>query len=130
MYNEEKTHLSYFENQFSVRMVRPTIMLPLWKILGKSLGQITSFGGINLAMNLTESVETVINQHYKEQLEYLESINEEKDLVMHIKKFNEEELEHKDIAIKNGSTELIAYRPINFFVKLGCKIAISLSKKI
>jgi ubiquinone biosynthesis monooxygenase Coq7 len=130
MYNGEKIHLNYFENQIKIRNVRPTIMLPLWKILGKTFGGITSRGGNKLAMALTESVETVIDKHYEEQLKYLENVENETDLAFHIDKFRKEELEHRSIAIETGSQTIPLYYPFNTIVKTLCKLAISLSKRV
>jgi ubiquinone biosynthesis monooxygenase Coq7 len=130
MLDSEKIHLSYFENQIKTRQVRPTIMLPIWNFLGRSLGKITGFYSNNLAMLVTESVETTINEHYLEQIEYLNKIQNEKELLSIIEKFRQEELEHHDIAVENGSRDYINYQFFNNLIKMGCRFAISISKII
>lgn len=126
----EKIHLQYFEKQIKKRNIRPTIMIPLWKFLGKSLGVISSIGGTKLAMALTESVESVIDNHYDHQLSYLKEIKKENDLVLNIEKFKQDELDHKHIAISNGSKEAPIYRSFSIFVKSICKLSIAISKKL
>jgi ubiquinone biosynthesis monooxygenase Coq7 len=130
MYDGEKIHLQYFEEQIIKRSVRPTIMMPIWRILGRSLGKISSILGVKIAMLLTDSIESVIDEHYKKQLEYLSKIKCEKDLADHIAKFREEELHHKDVAIENGSIDSPFYNSLNSIIKYGCNFAIELSKKI
>lgn len=130
MHDQEKIHLNYFENQIKERLLRPTIMLPIWKIIGNSLGYVTGIFGNNLALLVTESVETSISKHYLEQLEYLKTINEEKDLETHIAKFREEEMEHHDIAVDNGSKNSFCYGFVNKLIQNACQVSISISKKI
>jgi ubiquinone biosynthesis monooxygenase Coq7 len=130
MYNGEKIHLKYFEEQIIKRSTRPTIMIPIWRLLGRSLGKISSILGVKTSMLLTDSVESVIDEHYKKQLEYLSKIKCEKDLSDHIEKFRQEELHHKEIAIENGSINSPFYHSLNNMIKYGCNIAIRLSKRI
>ena len=57
-------------------------------------------------MLCTASVEEVIDKHYLSQIEHLESEKtEEKELLKKIKKFRQEELEHRDIAYEEGATK-------------------------
>ena len=130
MYEGEKIHLEYFINQIRLRNIRPTIMLPFWKLLGSFFGSMTAKYGTNFAMLLTENVETVIDQHYTEQLSLLSYLSDEDDLIYNIQKFRKEELEHKTIAIDNGSQSTPMYNIISITVKYGCNIAIYISKKI
>ncbi|MDN3029979.1 demethoxyubiquinone hydroxylase family protein [Candidatus Tisiphia endosymbiont of Sialis lutaria] len=56
--------------------------------------------------------------------------NLEKELLDSIKQFQSDETEHKDIALVQGSNEVVFAPLINKIIKLMCNIAISLSKKI
>ena len=38
MKNHEKEHLNYFENEIKKRNIEPTKLLPLWDLLGVTLG--------------------------------------------------------------------------------------------
>ena len=77
MKEHEKEHLKYFEQQLAERKIRPTILLPLWDVLGTALGFGTALLGKKATMLCTASVEEVIDQHYKDQIEYI-STNEKK----------------------------------------------------
>ena len=63
MKEHEKEHLKYFEQQLAERKIRPTILLPLWDILGTALGFGTALLGKKATMLCTASVEEVIDQH-------------------------------------------------------------------
>jgi len=45
MKEHEKEHLKYFEQQLAERKVRPTLLIPLWDLLGVSLGFVTALMG-------------------------------------------------------------------------------------
>lgn len=103
MKNHEKEHLDYFENEIKKRNIEPTKFLPLWDILGITLGFGSTIMGKKAAMLCTASVEEVIDNHYQNQIKQLE--NDEKKLKDKIIKFREDELHHKDIAYKEGATK-------------------------
>ena len=103
MKNHEKEHLDYFENEIKKRNIEPTKFLPLWDILGITLGFGSTIMGKKAAMLCTASVEEVIDNHNQNQIKQLE--NDEKKLKDKIIKFREDELHHKDIAYKEGATK-------------------------
>ena len=131
MKEHEKEHLKYFEQQLADRKIRPTLFLPLWDFLGTALGFGTAVLGKKAAMLCTASVEEVIDKHYSEQIDYL-SKNEkkEKDLLKKVKKFRQDELDHRDIAYEEGASKEGAYGLLDAFIKIGSKAAIEISKKI
>ena len=131
MKEHEKEHLKYFEQQLADRKIRPTILLPLWDVLGKGLGFATGLMGKKATMLCTSSVEEVIEKHYQAQINHLEkNEKDEKDLIKKIKKFRQDELEHRDIAYEEGSTKEGPYGILDFMIKTGSKIAIEVAKKI
>ena len=79
-------------------------------------------------MLCTASVEEVIQEHYKNQINQLES--DEKKLKEKIIKFREDELHHKDIAYDQGATKEGVYSIMDKIIKTGSKIAINISEKI
>ena len=79
-------------------------------------------------MLCTASVEEVIDEHYKNQIDQIES--DEKDLKEKIIKFRQDELEHKDIAYEKGATKKGLYSLMDKIIKTGSKIAINISEKI
>ena len=124
----EKEHCDYFENEIIKRNIKPTKFLPLWDILGVSLGFGSTILGKKAAMLCTASVEEVIDEHYSDQIKQLEG--DEKKLKEKIIKFREDELHHKDIAYKEGATKKGIYSILDKIIKTGSKIAINISEKI
>ena len=124
----EKEHCDYFENEIKKRNIKPTKFLPLWDLLGVSLGFGSTILGKKAAMLCTASVEEVIDEHYSTQIKQLE--NDEKKLKRKIIKFREDELHHKNIAYKEGATKKGIYSILDKIIKTGSKIAINISEKI
>jgi len=124
----EKEHCDYFENEIKKRKIEPTKFLPLWDILGVSLGFGSTILGKKAAMLCTASVEEVIDEHYSNQIKQLES--DEKKLKEKIIKFRKDELHHKDIAYKEGATKKGLYSILDKIIKTGSKIAINISEKV
>ena len=84
--------------------------------------------GQKAAMLCTASVEEVIDEHYKNQINQL--ANDEKELKSKIIKFREDELHHKNIAYEEGATKKGFYSIMDKVIKTGSKIAIGISEKI
>ena len=128
MKDHEKEHLEFFDNEIKKRKIKPTKFLPLWDLLGVGLGFGSAMMGKKATMLCTASVEEVIDGHYQNQINQIQS--DEKDLKEKIKKFREDELDHKDIAYENGANKDGVYYFFDKIIKTGSKIAISLSEKI
>ena len=128
MKEQEKEHLEYFEKEIQKRKMKPTYFLPLWDLMGVSLGFGTALLGKKAAMLCTASVEEVIDVHYNNQLKKLG--NDEKDLKKKIEKFKEDEINHKNIAYESGATTKGFYSIMDKIIRTGSKIAITISEKI
>ena len=102
--------------------------MPLWDLLGVTLGFGTTMLGQKAAMLCTASVEEVICDHYKNQLDKLG--DDEKDLKKSIKKFREDEDEHKNIAYDEGATKRGLYFVLDKIIQNTSKVAIKVSEKI
>jgi len=124
----EKEHCDYFENEIKKRNIKPTKLLPLWDLLGVSLGFGSTILGKKAAMLCTASVEEVIDEHYLNQINQLDT--DENKLKEKIKKFRSDELHHKDIAYEKGATKKGLYSILDKIIKTGSRIAISISEKI
>ena len=124
----EKEHCDFFEKEIKKRKIKPTKFLPLWDLLGVSLGFGSTLLGKKAAMLCTASVEEVIDKHYQSQIDQLDS--NEKELKKKIVKFREDELHHKDIAYEKGATKKGFYSLMDKIIKTGSKIAINISEKI
>ena len=101
MKDHEKEHLEYFEKEIQKRKIKPTYLLPLWDIMGVTLGFGTAMLGKKATMLCTAAVEEVIEKHYQNQIEKLG--NDEKNLKEKIEKFKGDEINHKNIARKYGT---------------------------
>ncbi len=128
MKKHEEEHSSFFENEIEKRDIKPTKLLPLWDLLGLGLGFGSTILGKKAAMLCTASVEEVIDEHYKSQIDELE--DDEKNLKEKIIKFREDELHHKDIAYEQGATKKGFYSLMDKIIKTGSKVAIKISEKI
>ena len=129
--SEEKVHFDYFDEQIIKQRVRPTFMSPLWNILGTTLGVVSSRLGEDYVNACTESVEEVIVEHYKKQINFLKSQNINNELKRKIEKFCKEEDDHREDAISSKSKKNnFGLRVFKRFTKLGTKVAIEISKRV
>ena len=128
MKEQEKEHLEYLETEIQKRKIKPTYLLPLWDVIGVSLGFGTALLGKKAAMLCTASVEEVIESHYENQLKKIGS--DEKDLKIKIEKFKNDEVDHKNTAYNFGANKSGIYSVMDKLIKAGSKIAINISEKI
>lgn len=130
MAEQEDEHLEAFDKLMAERGVRPTVLEPFWRVAGYTLGAVTAMMGEKAAMACTAAVEEVIDEHYQEQRDTLSAWNIEPELNKTIEKFQAEEVEHRDIAIENGAEDTPGYKLLSEAIKVGCRSAIWLSKRI
>jgi ubiquinone biosynthesis monooxygenase Coq7 len=128
MKEHEKEHYKFFDQEIQKRNIKPTKLLPLWDLLGVTLGFGTAMLGKKAAMLCTASVEEVIDSHYKNQTYQLQE--DEKELKENIIKFRDDELNHKDIAYEGGATKKGLYGLLDKVIKTSSRIAIKISEKI
>ena len=128
MKEHEREHYEYFDNEIKKRNIKPTKLLPLWDLMGVTLGFGTAMLGEKAAMLCTASVEEVIDEHYKDQTFKLG--NDETKLKEKIKKFRQDELDHKEIAYDNGATKKGLFGILDKVIKTSSRIAITISEKI
>lgn len=132
MKEQEDEHFNYFNKKMQDNQIRPTIMQPIWQLGGFALGFLTAAIDKKAAMTCTTAVEEVIDEHYMDQIKYLEeqkNMNLD-DMKEKIIKFREEEIEHRDIGYKNDANKFSIHNPLSKFIKATTKIAIIISKKI
>ena len=77
----EKKHVREFNRLIKERSIRPTALLPIWKLAGYSLGALSAVYGKNAIMACTEAVEEVIDKHYSEQIDELDKSGQEESLL-------------------------------------------------
>lgn len=128
MARQEDEHLAAFEKLIVDKQVRPTALHPLWHLAGFALGAATAALGEKAAMACTVAVEEVIDEHYAQQLKTL--ADDEPDLRKLIKKFRDEEIEHKHIGLEGGAEDLPYYPLLRALIRAGSKTAIWLSERV
>lgn len=125
---QESRHREFFDGMMAERGVRPTLLQPIWDKAGYALGAVTALIGPEAAMACTAAIETEIDRHYTHQLDELGE--DDPELSAAVSQFRDEELEHKETAIANGAEQAPAYPVLSAAIRLGCRAAISLSKRI
>lgn len=125
---QEERHRAAFDAMLARRGGRPTLLSPFWNIAGFALGAATAAMGPKAAMACTAAVETEIDRHYADQLRELGF--DDPELTEAITDFQAEEVEHRDAAIAHGAEQAPAYPILSTAIRLGCRAAIALSKRI
>jgi len=128
MAQQEAAHRERFDALLVKRGVRPTALQPLWSAAGFALGAATALIGPEAAMACTAAIETEIDRHYTEQLEQLG--DEDPELSGMIREFREDEREHRDTALAAGAERAPAYPLLFNAIRMGCRVAIAVSKRI
>lgn len=77
MLSQERKHLEFFNNLGEEFRIRPTLLMPFWHVAGWSVGVGTALLGKEAAMACTEAVETVVGNHYNDQLRTLATLSDE-----------------------------------------------------
>jgi ubiquinone biosynthesis monooxygenase Coq7 len=128
MARQEERHRAFFDRLIAERGVRPTVLQPFWDVAGFALGAVTAAIGPEAAMACTAAVETEIDKHYADQLAQLG--DDDPELSAAITEFQAEELEHRDTALASGAESAPAYPLLSGAIRLGCRAAIALAKRI
>lgn len=128
MAEQEQRHLAAFDKIIAERGIRPSLLHPVWDVAGFALGAVTAAIGPEAAMACTVAVETEIDIHYAEQLE--EIGDSDPELSAMVADFQADELEHKATALAEGAERAPAYPLMSAVIRLGCRTAIALSKRI
>lgn len=128
MEDGEAHHLATFDQLLTERNTRPTLLAPLWNAAGFGLGAATALMGEKAAMACTEAIEDVIEKHYAEQIDELAA--SEPVLAETVRRFREDELEHKQTAENEGAREAPGYRLLSSAIRAGCRAAIKIAEKV
>ncbi len=130
MAKQEKEHLDAFQKMIVERRVRPSLLQPIWYIGGFAMGALTALMGRNIAHACTSAVETVIDRHYRDQLDNLECSDDDelKDLIT---KCHIDECDHQNTANVEAGFNLAEEYPLvtSMILKI-TETAIKIAKKI
>jgi len=132
MWDQERKHLAVMNRLQVQHQVRPTMLWEVAKVAGFGLGAITALMGKEAAMACTEAVETVIGEHYDDQLKDLQGLKHPSVVLLRdvIREFRDDELEHLDTAVEHNSQRAPAHAFLSSVIGMGCKVAIGLCKRI
>lgn len=128
MANQEERHRAFFDALIARRGVRPTALQPVWNVAGFALGAATAAIGPAAAMACTVAVETEIDIHYRDQLDALG--DDDPVLSDAVAEFRAEELKHRDSALAAGAETAPVYPLLSGAIRLACKAAIAISKRL
>lgn len=128
MAEQEQEHLDAFDKMLAAGHVRPTALSPLWNAAGFALGATTALLGEKAAHACTEAVESVIEEHYGDQIAELETAGEN-ELAQQFTKFRDEEIAHRELAEAEGAREAPGYPLLSATIRAGCRLAIRISEK-
>jgi ubiquinone biosynthesis monooxygenase Coq7 len=129
MAGQEQVHLDAFDKLLADGHVRPTALSPIWNAAGFAIGAATALLGEKAAHACTEAVETVIEEHYGDQVSELEA-DGDGDLAGRLAQFRDEEVAHKDLASAEGAAQAPGYPLLSALIRTGCRIAIRISEKV
>ena len=91
--------------------------------------------GREAAMACTVAVESVITDHYNDQIRDLLKVKEdlteeEKEILAIITKCRDEEQEHHDTGLEQDAEQAVGYNVLVNVIKSGCKAAIWITEKV
>ncbi|XP_052562633.1 5-demethoxyubiquinone hydroxylase, mitochondrial [Culex pipiens pallens] len=132
MWEQEKVHKAEFDRLMVKYRARPTVLLPFWNLAGFALGAGTALLGEKAAMACTVAVESVIVEHYNDQLRQMMDDPKFKDheLLEIVTRFRNEEQEHHDIGLEEGAEQAPFYKALTDVIKFGCKTAIKIAERV
>ncbi len=125
---QEQVHLDRFNALLAAEKVRPTAMTPVWRLAALGLGAGTALLGEKAAHACTEAVESVIEEHYADQIAEIRA--QDPELAAELTRFRDEELAHHDHAVAHGSREAPGYRLLSAMIRAGCRAAIKVSERV
>ncbi len=128
MEGHEARHLARFDILLGETGTRPTLLAPLWRAAGFTLGAATALMGEKAAHACTDAVESVIEAHYAEQIAELAPRNPA--LAAELSGFRDDELAHQREAVESGAREAPGGAWLRAVVRAGCLAAIKITERL
>ncbi len=125
----EESHLRTIEGLLPA--AQRTRLQPAWRLAGWLTGALPSLFGPQAVYATIEAVETFVDQHYQEQIERLQGLDDHKNLRDTLRACQEDEVAHRDEAahLFHGQRTLLI-RGWTALVAIGSSWAVGLAKKI
>ncbi len=89
----EQRHLRFMEELLPPR--QRTRLLPLWKVMGWSLGALPALFGPSAVFTTIAAVETFVEDHYQRQIDMMVNTPALADLRLTLQQFRDDEVHHK-----------------------------------
>ncbi len=125
---EEREHFRVMDDFMRQHKVRPSALMPLWRVCASLAARLTVLMGTEVAFLFTRKVEDVVVQHYVSQLQALKDEPEMSRVLQTVQKICDEEMAHYEEA--SQACDERKFPQLAVFMKVFTKIAIFLSKKI
>ena len=123
----EKRHLALVEALLPQQ--DRSVLLPLWRVAGFLTGAIPALFGPNAVFASVAAVETFVDDHYQQQIEYLTATGFKPEIRDILAACREDELEHKDEAtMLQSNVPGVFLRGWCWLVKSGSKTAVTLAR--
>ncbi len=121
----EQEHEALFLDLVRQHHVRPSLFGVLWRWAGCGLGWVAGKLGPSYAMAQTEAVETVIEQHYQEQIDHVPP----GDFRATLRQCQEDEQHHKALGAQSRDHSLTLDGWM-LLTRLGTRLAVRIAKRI
>jgi ubiquinone biosynthesis monooxygenase Coq7 len=129
-YKTEKNHLIVMK--YLVPKMKRSKLLILWRILGFFIGLISALLGFKFFCSAIEAIETFVEKHYQEQIEFLYDRSASYDLLQVLQICCNEEVDHQMEALKaKGSSVQNNYEKMwSYVIGKGSSLAVNISRVI
>ena len=115
MLESELKHLEFFTNEIKDKGYTPSVINIIWAKCAFLMGFLSAKHSRETAMLCTHKVEDIIEKHYKSQIDILENGILKEKLIQ----FRNEEIEHMQIGIEEGSNSKKLSLLFSFITKFG-----------
>lgn len=109
-----------------------SMMTPLWRVAGWITGAVPALLGPAAVFATIEAVETFVDHHYQEQIDYLDGIGGHDDLLAMLREFQADEVHHRNDASERAVTEGPTHLGTLWakLVSTGSKLAVRAARRI
>jgi ubiquinone biosynthesis monooxygenase Coq7 len=134
LWDQEKHHLATFEELLLKKRASKSLLSPVWNAGGFALGFVSGLLGSKVAMATTVAIESVITDHYNQQISKLVQdpvqLKENRELIQILSKFRDDEQEHHDAGLENQAEQAPFYKLIYHAIQTLSKAAIKVAEKV
>ena len=101
---EEQDHLAWCEDRLRELDSHTSVLNPIWYGLSYGMGAIAGIAGDKYSLGFVAETERQVSQHLQEHIQQLPSHDDRSRKIL--EQMNEDELHHRDTALKAGGVDL------------------------